>query len=131
MFLTAPYQSGLVSVKFDSSQAPIALSATPAPKRKLRETDFEVADSEDEDYGWQVEDEDAMPDMPSQWQGSEDLLLNQHPESEDGSQHEDEDGSHPEYEEGTPASLGDPDDSPSDDGYDAGKVTTELPTSIS
>lgn len=67
----------------------MALSSTPAPKRKLAETDFEVADSEDEDYGWQ-EDEDSMPDMPSQWQGSEDLLLGKLPESEDYSQHEDE-----------------------------------------
>jgi hypothetical protein len=37
----------------------------------------EIPDSEetDEDYGWQDEDDAAMPGMPPQWQGSEDLLL--------------------------------------------------------
>jgi hypothetical protein len=44
-------------------------------KRKFDETDFEIADSEGEDYGWEDEDEAQMPNMPPQWQGSEDLLL--------------------------------------------------------
>ncbi len=52
-----------------------AAAAAVAPKRKLGDTDFEIPDSDDEDYGWQGDDEDAMPDMPPQWQGSEDLLL--------------------------------------------------------
>lgn len=46
-------------------------------KRKLNQTDFEVADSEGEDYGWEDEDELEMPSMPPQWQGSEDILLGQ------------------------------------------------------
>ncbi|KAM7203493.1 P-loop containing nucleoside triphosphate hydrolase protein [Rhypophila sp. PSN 637] len=67
--------SGLVSVEYDSTQTSAALSSTPAPKRKLADTNFEIPDSEDdEDYGWQIDDED-LPPNPSQWQGSEDLLL--------------------------------------------------------
>ncbi|KAI1162435.1 P-loop containing nucleoside triphosphate hydrolase protein [Nemania serpens] len=44
-------------------------------KRKFAQSDFEIADSEGEDYGWEYEDEAEMPNMPPQWQGSEDLLL--------------------------------------------------------
>lgn len=44
-------------------------------KRKFAQSDFEIADSEGEDYGWEDEDEAEMPNMPPQWQGSEDLLL--------------------------------------------------------
>ncbi|RYC65526.1 hypothetical protein CHU98_g720 [Xylaria longipes] len=44
-------------------------------KRKFDDTDVEIADSEGEDYGWEDEDEAEMPNMPPQWQGSEDLLL--------------------------------------------------------
>lgn len=48
----------------------------PRPKRKLGQTELEVPDSDDdEDYGWADEDEDALPPPPSQWQGSEDLIL--------------------------------------------------------
>jgi hypothetical protein len=47
-------------------------------KRKLGNTDFEVPDSEDdEDYGWANEDDAHLPPPPSQWQGSEDILLGQ------------------------------------------------------
>ena len=49
-------------------------TATPVGKRKLGDTEFEIADSEDEDYGWDGDD-DELPPNPSQWQGSEDLLL--------------------------------------------------------
>ncbi|KAK5998576.1 hypothetical protein PT974_00957 [Cladobotryum mycophilum] len=48
------------------------------PKRKRGQSGLEVPDSEDdEDYGWADEDEDALPPPPSQWQGSEDLILGQ------------------------------------------------------
>ena len=55
----------------------MTLSLTPAQKRKLRDTNFEVADSDDEEYGWGEEEDNAAPSvpMPSQWQGSEDLML--------------------------------------------------------
>ena len=53
------------------------VSPNPHLKRKLSQTDFEVADSEGEDYGWEDEDELEMPSMPPQWQGSEDILLGQ------------------------------------------------------
>ena len=46
-------------------------------KRKLSRTDFEVPDSDGEDYGWADEDEDSLPAPPPQWQGSEDILLGQ------------------------------------------------------
>lgn len=47
-------------------------------KRKISATDLEVPDSEgedDEDYGWAEEDEEDVPVMPPQWQGSEDILI--------------------------------------------------------
>ena len=66
---------------------PLVASSTPVQKRKLAETDFEIPNSDDEDYGWQ--DEDSLPDMPPQWQGSEDILLGRLPESEDGDVEED------------------------------------------
>ncbi|KAJ9136434.1 DNA repair protein rhp55 [Pleurostoma richardsiae] len=75
-------RAGLSAAKYDASQPSITLSSTPARKRKFGESGFEIPDSDDEDYGWD-EGEDAMPKMPPQWQGSEDILLGQHPESED------------------------------------------------
>jgi len=75
------------------------LLSTPAPKRKLADTNFEIADSDDEDYGWEVDDED-LPPNPSQWQGSEDLLLQPPAESDDDAQ----DGNEPEDLE--PAAIG-------------------------
>ncbi|KAI6785316.1 DNA recombination/repair protein RecA/RadB [Emericellopsis cladophorae] len=44
-------------------------------KRKIADTGFEVPDSEDDEYGWAEDDEAAMPPPPSQWQGSEDVIL--------------------------------------------------------
>ncbi|VUC24822.1 unnamed protein product [Clonostachys rosea] len=60
-------------------------------KRKLGNTEFEVPDSEDdEDYGWADEDEAHLPAPPSQWQGSEDILLGQAVgRSDDGSDWDD------------------------------------------
>ncbi|TVY43799.1 DNA repair protein [Lachnellula occidentalis] len=64
------------------SQLPPArnISSTPIlpQKRKISATDLEVPDSEgedDEDYGWAEDDEEAVPVMPPQWQGSEDILI--------------------------------------------------------
>jgi len=47
-------------------------------KRKLSATDIEIPNSDgedDEDYDWGAEDEEALPEMPPQWQGSEDILV--------------------------------------------------------
>ena len=59
------------------SQKPVESPSLPLPqKRKLATTEFEIPDSEgedDEDYGWAEEDE--VPPMPPQWQGSEDILV--------------------------------------------------------
>lgn len=62
-------------------QPPGAISSTPAPKRKLDETGFEVPDSEDE-YGWAEEDCTLLPGRPPQWQGSEDLILGTRPDGD-------------------------------------------------
>lgn len=67
---------GLVSVDQDGD-AYLALSPGSHLKRKLSQTDFEVPDSEGEDYGWEDDDELEMPRLPPQWQGSEDILLGQ------------------------------------------------------
>lgn len=72
----------MTAVQLDGNHLSVGLSSTPALKRKLAETDFEVPNSEDEDYGWQ--DEDDLPEMPPQWQGSEDILLGRRPGSDDG-----------------------------------------------
>ncbi|KAF7857897.1 hypothetical protein EAF04_009255 [Stromatinia cepivora] len=53
-------------------QATIAI----APQKRKR-AEFEIPDSDeedDEDYGWAEEDEE-LPPMPPQWQGSEDILV--------------------------------------------------------
>ncbi|KAI0022548.1 P-loop containing nucleoside triphosphate hydrolase protein [Xylariomycetidae sp. FL0641] len=68
---------GLIGRELDRDQHSLALTATPHVKRKLDQTDFEIADSEGEDYGWADEDDTELPGMPPQWQGSEDLLLGQ------------------------------------------------------
>ncbi|KAL2141288.1 hypothetical protein VTI28DRAFT_2623 [Corynascus sepedonium] len=73
--------TGLLSVDCDHARQSRTLTSTPAHKRKLRDTDFEIADSEDEDYGW--DDDDDLPPLPSQWQGSEDLLLTRKPGTDD------------------------------------------------
>lgn len=59
--------------------------ATPGRKRKLGDTEFEVPDSDDEEFGWDDdEDSKAFPStLGPQWQGSEDLLLR--PDIEDTS----------------------------------------------
>jgi hypothetical protein len=81
-------QRGLVPVEYDNTQPSRTLTSTPRQKRKLGDTDFEIADSDDEDYGW--DDDEGLPPMPSQWQGSEDLLLVREPESEDEDKEDDE-----------------------------------------
>ncbi|RYP80863.1 hypothetical protein DL769_002241 [Monosporascus sp. CRB-8-3] len=74
----------LVGIETDGSQPSLVLSNLHG-KRKLDETDFELADSEDEDYGWDDEDAIGMPTVP-QWQGSEDILLGH--KEDDGNQSE-------------------------------------------
>ncbi|KAK7956890.1 DNA repair rhp55 [Apiospora aurea] len=73
-------KNGFVAVPYDAGQPSVYLSSHARPKRKLGDTNFEVADSEEEDYGWDAEDTDAIPAMPPQWQGSEDILIGQHDE---------------------------------------------------
>ncbi|KAI1767310.1 P-loop containing nucleoside triphosphate hydrolase protein [Hypoxylon sp. FL1150] len=76
------HKEGLVSVDLEASQSSLPTSPNSRLKRKLDQTDLEVADSEGEDYGWDDEDELEMPRMPPQWQGSEDILLG-HAEDEE------------------------------------------------
>ncbi|KAK6081047.1 rad55 protein [Seiridium cupressi] len=70
---------GLISVAHDGRQLSVLMTSTSHSKRKLGETDFEIANSEEE-YGWEDEDSTQLPPNPSQWQGSEDLLVGQHDE---------------------------------------------------
>lgn len=75
-------QKGVSTANYHGGPPTVALHSTPAPKRKLRDTDFEIPDSDDdEDYGWQ--EEDAMPPMPSQCQGSEDILIQPYESGDD------------------------------------------------
>ncbi|PTB60812.1 hypothetical protein M431DRAFT_537882 [Trichoderma harzianum CBS 226.95] len=69
--------AGISSVHYEVNDPGMEVAArAPRPKRKLGQTELEVPDSDDdEDYGWADEDEDALPPPPSQWQGSEDLIL--------------------------------------------------------
>lgn len=67
---------------YDGLEPTDATAYTRAQKRKLDDTGFEVPDSEDEDYGWQDDDDNALPRPPPQWQGSEDLLLGQNPDAD-------------------------------------------------
>lgn len=83
--LLTSHQTGLVAASFDSRPAGIT-----RPKRKLDDTDFEVADSDEEDYGWQDDAADALPPMPSQWQGSEDIIVGAHRKEGHDSEDEDE-----------------------------------------
>lgn len=89
------WQGGLVPLKYNTLESVGAITYTPAQKRKLDETGFEIPDSEDEDYGWQEDDDNALPRPPPQWQGSEDILLGQKLEADDDSQ---ADESEPEHE---------------------------------
>ncbi|RYP91803.1 hypothetical protein DL770_002059 [Monosporascus sp. CRB-9-2] len=81
----------LVGIETDGSQPSLVLSISHG-KRKLDETDFELADSEGEDYGWDDEDATEMPTV-AQWQGSEDILLGH--KEDDGSQSEAASDDHP------------------------------------
>lgn len=66
---------------YDRVQSATASSCTPARKRKLDNTGLEVPDSEDE-YGWGEQDNSALPGQPPQWQGSEDIILGTHPDTD-------------------------------------------------
>lgn len=95
-------ESGLITVEYDFTEPVPNHLSTPSTKRKLSDTTLEIADSDDEDYGWQEEDDKAVPPPPSQWQGSEDILLVPEPESEqedEGQEEEEEEGSYHEAED--------------------------------
>jgi len=66
-------------LNINQNQAQTESPSLPLPqKRKISATDFEIPDSDaedDEDYGWAEDDEGAIPAMPPQWQGSEDILV--------------------------------------------------------
>lgn len=77
-------QTGLVSLSQFSLFSQVnssALNVSTKPelslphKRKYHALNLEIADSDDENYGWVEEDEDELPPPPPQWQGSEDLLV--------------------------------------------------------
>lgn len=84
---------------YDGDQPVGAVSYIPAQKRKLDETGFEVPDSEDDEYGWHEEYNSALPGQPPQWQGSEDILLGQHPKMDDQDGGSEGDDTDPEVEQ--------------------------------
>lgn len=51
----------------------------PARKRKRNEImdseDEDDLEGSDEDYGWEQNDDEELPEPPPQWQGSEDILI--------------------------------------------------------
>jgi hypothetical protein len=96
-FANVCQQKGLVPVEFDGTEAGLEPSSSLRHKRKLGETEFEIADSEEEDYGWDDEDATQMPPNPSQWQGSEDLFLGQH--DDDGNRRDESSDEHSIQEE--------------------------------
>lgn len=59
-------------------------------KRKLDDAGFDIADSDDDVYGWLSDDEAQIPGMPTQAQGSEDLLLGEGGNRDDQSVQDDE-----------------------------------------
>ncbi|KAJ0158839.1 hypothetical protein CTA2_10763 [Colletotrichum tanaceti] len=98
--------TGVIGVRYDTSQPSVLLSKTPRAKRKVAEAGLEVPDSDedDEEYGWVQDDDAALPGPPPQWQGSEDLLLGtQAAESEEDG---DGGGDHDEEEVGEAAVSG-------------------------
>lgn len=64
-------QAGLFPVEYDDPEQ----TPTRPVKRKVGDAGLEIADSDDDDYGWDPEDEDHLPPEPPQWQGSEDLIV--------------------------------------------------------
>ncbi|KAH7035448.1 P-loop containing nucleoside triphosphate hydrolase protein [Microdochium trichocladiopsis] len=56
-------------------------------KRKLDDTGFEIADSDDDVYGWISDDDTRIPGMSTQAQGSEDLLLGENDDYDSVSPH--------------------------------------------
>lgn len=82
-FVLTICQIGIVPLVFDGIEPRDGTEITLAQKRKLGATSFEIPDSEDEDYGWQDDDDNALPRPPPQWQGSEDLILGQEPGADD------------------------------------------------
>ncbi|KAJ6789050.1 hypothetical protein PWT90_08311 [Aphanocladium album] len=83
--------TGVRDVEYEASH-PMEIAAAAQQKRKIGQTELEVPDSEDEDYGWADEDEASLPAPPPQWQGSEDIILGQ-----DVGRSEDEEEAEEEY----------------------------------
>ncbi|PSS02179.1 P-loop containing nucleoside triphosphate hydrolase protein [Coniella lustricola] len=91
--------TGLVSIAYDEAgPTDTNAFASSFSKRKLDDAGFEVPDSDEDEYGWQHDDDSALPALPPQWQGSEDILLGQHSESHDDTSDGEPDGPEPEHE---------------------------------
>ncbi|OAR00295.1 hypothetical protein LLEC1_05861 [Akanthomyces lecanii] len=84
--------TGVRDVDYEASHPMEVAAAAAQQKRKIGQTELEVPDSEDEDYGWAEEDEASLPAPPPQWQGSEDIILGQ-----DVGRSEDEEEAEEEY----------------------------------
>ncbi|TQV96141.1 hypothetical protein V2A60_003413 [Cordyceps javanica] len=82
--------TGVRDVEYEASH-PMEMAAAAQQKRKIGQTELEVPDSEDEDYGWADEDEASLPAPPPQWQGSEDIILGQDVGQSEDEEEEEED----------------------------------------
>lgn len=91
----------------------ISTPITLPQKRKFEATDLEVPDSEgedDEDYGWGDEDEEAVPEMPPQWQGTEDILIPAEGDLEEEEEQEEEEEAIEDVDKGGMAEIDDSED---------------------
>lgn len=96
--LPTPLHSIPTTLVLQAQAHPPSTPTLPRPlKRKLSATDLEIPDSDaenDEDYGWGEEDEEDVPPMPPQTQGSEDIFVA--PVEVEAEEHDEVDGERPE-----------------------------------
>ncbi|KAL1887220.1 hypothetical protein Cpir12675_006645 [Ceratocystis pirilliformis] len=84
--------AGLVSVKDIRRNIDRPFAERHGPKRNVSEAGLEIPDSDDEEdeYGWDDRYNNQVP-RPSQWQGSEDLILDANRHDEDDGEGDDND----------------------------------------
>ncbi|KAL2890355.1 Rad55 protein [Ceratocystis lukuohia] len=84
--------AGLVSVKDIRRNIGGPFAERHGPKRNVSEAGLEIPDSDDEEdeYGWDDRYNNQVP-RPSQWQGSEDLILDANRHDEDDGEGDDND----------------------------------------
>lgn len=82
-----------------------------------------MGDSDDEDYGWADDENAELPPNPSQWQGSEDLIVGVHRQKGEDS---DEEREQHRPDDEIPASDEDDDDAFTQQGVQDGAQSPQL-----